>query len=129
MTTVRLNSPVNLLYGIGLEAERKLNGLGVFTIYDLITYLPWRYNDWSELTTLGNYHNDEEISFIGTVSTEPRRAGYKRTSPIVFRISEGGASIEAVFFNSPYILNQFKRGDRCFCHGTIKFFNGKFQLT
>ncbi|MCQ2482336.1 MAG: ATP-dependent DNA helicase RecG [Clostridia bacterium] len=128
MPTVKLDSPVNLLYGIGPEAERKLNSLGVFTIYDLITYLPWRYNDWSEIVQLGNYSDNTDISFIAVIATEPRRAGFKRTSPVIFRLSDGGGSIEAVFFNSPYILNQYKRGDRCFCHGTIRFFNGKFQL-
>ncbi len=129
MPTVKLDSPVNLLYGIGPEAERKLNSLGVFTIYDLITYLPWRYNDWSQIVQLGNYSDNTDISFIGVIATEPRRAGYKRTSPVVFRLSDGGGSIEAVFFNSPYILNQYKRGDKCFCHGTVRFFNGKFQLS
>lgn len=129
MATVKLDSPVNVLYGIGPEAERKLNSLGVFTVYDLITYLPWRYNDWSKITPLGNYENNMEISFIGILATEPRRTGYKRTSPVTFRLTDGGGSIEAVFFNSPYIINQYHRGDKCFCHGTINYFNGKYQLT
>ncbi|MCQ2533677.1 MAG: ATP-dependent DNA helicase RecG [Clostridia bacterium] len=129
MATVKLDSPVSLLYGIGPEAERKLNGLGIFTVYDLITYLPWRYNDWSQITPLGNYENNKEISFVGILATEPRRAGYKRTSPVTFRLTDGGGSIEAVFFNSPYLINQYHRGDKCFCHGVINYFNGKFQLT
>ena len=56
---VRLSIAYNLLYGfdqlvekingVGPETAKKLAVLGVVTIYDLLTFWPRRYDDYSEV--------------------------------------------------------------------------------
>ena len=128
MSTVRLGSPVSVLYGIGPEAQKRLNKLDIFTVYDLISYLPVRYNDWSRTARIEELSDGVEMSFIADVTTTPVRKGYKRTSPVTFYVSDGTGRIELSFFNSPYLLDKFKKGSHVFVHGIPTHYSGHFQM-
>lgn len=125
---VTLESPVNMIYGIGPEAVKRLERLEIITVYDLISYLPRRYNDWSNISSIVDYEEGKELSFRGTIVTAPTRKGYKRTSPIGFYVSDGYARIELSFFNSPYLIDKFNRDDEVFVHGVVTMFAGRPQL-
>ena len=68
---VTLTSPVESLYGIGPTASEKLGKLGIRSIYDLITYIPRRYNDWSNISDILHAQEDLEVSIRGMVLTMP----------------------------------------------------------
>lgn len=125
---VTLSSPVNVLYGIGPEAERRLQRLDIHTVYDLISYIPRRYNDWSNVSSISEHEEGKEISFVATITTSPARKGYKRTAPVGFYVSDGNDRIELSFFNAPYVVTKFERGDKCFVHGMVTGFGGRPQI-
>ena len=125
---IRLEDPVNVLYGIGDVAATRLGRLEIFTVYDLISFLPFRYNDWSKVDTISSCEEGREISFYGTVSSAPSKQGYKASSPVSFFVSDGSGRIKLSFFNAPYILKKFERGDKCFVHGMVNSFGGKPQI-
>lgn len=127
-TKVTLSSPVNMIYGIGPEAQKRLNKLDIYTVYDLISYIPRRYNDWSNVGKICDYKEGEELSFKAQVTTNPARKGYKRTSPIAFYVSDGEGRMELSFFNSPYYMNKFQRGDEVFVHGVVSMYSGRPQM-
>ena len=54
MGKVSLASPVSVLYGIGPAAADRLAKLEINTVYDLITFLPWRYNDWTSVARVSS---------------------------------------------------------------------------
>ena len=60
-TKVTLSSPVNMIYGIGPEAQKRLNKLEIYTVYDLISYIPRRYNDWSNIGKICEYEEGAEL--------------------------------------------------------------------
>jgi len=128
MSIVSLDSPVSVLYGIGPEAERRLARLEIFSVYDLISYFPVRYNDWSDVRKISEAQEGREISFQATIATAPVRKGRKRTSPIGFAMTDGASRIEISFFNAPYVAGKFERGDKCFVHGAVTFYNGRLQM-
>ncbi len=127
-SAVTLSSPVSLLYGVGPEATKRLSRLGINTIYDLVSYLPRRYNDWSDVSSILDYEEGKELSFRATIVTVPVRKGYKRTSPIAFYVSDGSGRMELSFFNSPYLLDKYKTGDNVFVHGVVSIFSGRPQM-
>lgn len=129
-TKVKLDSPVNMIYGVGEEAEKKLAKLGISTVYDLISYFPRRYDDWSNVVSVFGQAEGSEISFKGTVATEPKRNGYKRTSPVSFAVKdiESGASVVLSFFNSPYLIGKYAVGDTLFVHGVLSFYGTRIQM-
>ena len=55
MAAIHLSNPVKDLYGVGPAAEEKLAKLDIYTIYDLIAFIPWRYDDWSHVGTIGSF--------------------------------------------------------------------------
>lgn len=128
MSIVNLNSDVNMIYGIGPESSEKLARLGVSTVYDLISYLPFRYSDWTDVRSLFGLNEGDELSFYGTVTRKPSRAGVKRTSPVTMMVADTASSLTLMFFNSPYLIEMFERGDKCFVHGTVTTYHGKLQM-
>ena len=125
---VTLGSPVTVLYGVGPEAARKLGKLEISTVFDLLTFIPRRYNDWSDVTSIDQCEEGREISFLGTVTTAPVRKGYKKQSPVSFYVSDGTGRIELSYFNAPYIMDKFMVGDKIFVHGKVDYYGMRAQI-
>ena len=136
MNTIHLSNPVTDLYGVGPSAEEKLAKLDIYTIYDLIAYIPWRYDDWSSIGTISSFdvadrYDDSQgfdLSFRGTISTNPSVNVTSRKKPLSFFVNDGTGRIKLTFFNSQYLAGKFALGDECFVHGTITLFNGQKQM-
>ena len=125
---ITLGSPVTVLYGVGPEAGRKLARLEITSIYDLISYLPRRYNDWSDISRIDQCEEGKEISFLGTVTSAPVKKGFKKQSPVSFFVNDGTGRIELSYFNAPYIMNKFLVGDRIFVHGKVDYYGTRAQI-
>jgi len=136
MANIHLYNPVTDLYGIGPAAEERLAKLDIYTIYDLIAFIPWRYDDWSQLGTIASFdmadrYDDNtgyDLSFRGTISTNPSVNITSRKKPLTFFVSDGTGRIKMTFFNSQYLAGKFSLGDECFVHGTVTLFNGQMQM-
>lgn len=76
-----MNSPldqsVTVLKGIGEETEASLGQMGIFTIYDLLTYFPFRYED-DRLKDLREVRHDERVTVTGRVHSEPSLIYYSK---------------------------------------------------
>ena len=125
---VTLTSPVVSLYGIGPTASEKLAKLGIYNIYDLITYIPRRYNDWSNIADITGVGADLEVSIRCMVLTMPSFNAKSKLKPITFFVGDKGIRLKVTFFNQPYLAEKFMRGDEVFCHGKVTVFNGGLQL-
>ena len=136
MSEIHLSNPVTDIYGIGPAAGEKLAKLDIYTIYDLIAFIPWRYDDWSSVGTIasvnmGSRFDDNtgyDLSFRGTVSTNPSVNITNRKKPLTFFVTDGTGRIKLTFFNSPYLAGKFALGDECFIHGSVTLFNGQMQM-
>jgi len=124
MPSLELASSVTMLNGIGPAAADKLSKLGIETVYDLISFLPRRYNDWSKIDNISDWMEGAEITFKGVVLTKPQMNPKSRVKPINFFVSDGHSRIKLTFFNSPYLQNKFIVGDDIFVHGKVTLFNG-----
>ena len=125
---VTLTSPVVSLYGIGPTASEKLAKLGICNIYDLITYIPRRYNDWSNISDILSCQEDLEISIKCMVLTMPSLNSRSKLKPVSFYVGDHGIRIQVTFFNQPYLADKFIKGDEVFCHGKVSVFKGGLQL-
>lgn len=97
-----LLQPVGAVKGIGAESEEILNGMGIYTVKDLIEYLPYRYEDY-RLKDLAEVQHDERVTVEGKVHSEPSLAFFgKKKSRLTVRVLVGRYLISAVFFNRPY---------------------------
>ena len=128
MNDLTLTSPVSDLYGIGPKKAEKLEILDIRTVYDLITYLPRRYEDWRMTKHFTMCMDGEECSFSGTVATAPAINPRSRTRNVSFLVEDDMARIRITFFNSPYITTKFAKGDEVFVHGKVQYYNGQLTM-
>jgi ATP-dependent DNA helicase RecG len=101
-----LLDPITNLKGVGSETEEILNDVGIYTIYDLLEYFPYRYED-NSLKDLEDVKHEERVTVEGKVHSEPSLQFYgKKRSRLTFRLLVGRYLLSVVCFNRPYFKNK-----------------------
>lgn len=105
-----LSQPIHVLQGVGLETEKTLHAMNIFTIEDLLNYMPYRYENY-ELTELESANHGDVVTLEGKVQSTPtvRYYGGKK-SKLSVRLLVGTVLITAVFFNRPYLAKSLAIG-------------------
>ena len=120
-----LDSPVTALVGIGPSHAERFRRLGVETIRDLLYLFPRRYNDFSALKTINQLKYGDEVTIIGTVwqtkARETRQGGVVVTSII----SDGTGTIQATWFNQPYLARRLPAGRQIVLSGKVDEYLGR----
>jgi ATP-dependent DNA helicase RecG len=116
-----VEEPVIKLKGVGDEVAKKLAVLGVTTIYDLITFYPRRYEDYSQLTPIIRIKPGPVTvkAHIKQVKGRYVRRGMHVTEAVA---SDETGSVRLVWFNQPYREAALKPGQDY-------FISGEFQLS
>jgi ATP-dependent DNA helicase RecG len=123
-----LEGPLTELKGVGEALARKFDGLGVRTMADLLDYYPKRYEDYSEVTPIGQLKP-------GMVSLEAQikqaagryvRRGMHVTEAIA---SDNTGSVRLVWFNQPYRAAALKNGQKYFISGQFSLSRQRFVIT
>ncbi len=101
-----LKQPVTAIKGIGPKAEEALNELEIYTVEDLLTYFPFRYND-NRIRDLSEVEHEERVTVEGIIISVPSVAYYgRRKSRLTVRVKADRYVITAVFFNQAYLKNK-----------------------
>lgn len=79
MSNDALFAPVTDLKGVGTKTVISLGSLGIYSIYDLLFYFPFRYDDLEALP-LDQIMDGQKVMLKGIVATEAyvSRFGYKK---------------------------------------------------
>ena len=113
------------LRGIGEKKARSFNKLGVFSLFDLISYFPHRYEDRSKCSHIALTMDGESACICALVADVPRLSRIRRGLEIVkFRAVDGSGAVDISYFNQPYLKNTFKRGDSYYFYGKIQVNGG-----
>ena len=90
-----LTTNVRYIKGIGEKKAQALNKLGVFSLYDLISYFPRRYEDRSAVRRIADTVADEPVCILATVADTPRLARIRRGMELVkFRAVDDSGSVD-----------------------------------
>ncbi len=126
---VDLNSPVTVLPGIGPRNSQNLTRLGIYTLRDLLYYIPRRYDDYSQLKPINRLGYREQATVIGTVksiATRPVSGGkYQRTEAI---ITDGSGSLRVNWFNQPYLARRLHTGMQISLSGKTEQYLGRLTM-
>jgi ATP-dependent DNA helicase RecG len=123
-----LRSPVTAVRGVNLAQSRKLEVLGVRTVEDLLYLFPHRYDDFSHLKTVQELRYGEEVTIIGVVQEAQNlqtRRGMQLTKAV---LGDGTGSIEATWFNQPYLVRHLTRGRRVVLSGRVDQYLGRLTF-
>lgn len=114
---------------VGARAAPKLADLGIQTYQDLLMYLPTRFEDRRSLPNFAELADGEMATVRGTVRS--RVGNRSRRGLHIFRCRiEGtdGTSLNAVWFNQPWLEKQIFPNQRVLVTGKVKREGSRFEL-
>ncbi len=118
---MELDTSVRYIKGIGEKKAQAFNKLGVFSLYDLISFFPRRYEDRSSFKEIAQTLEGETVCVRALVAEEPRLSRIRRGLDIVkLRAVDNSGSMELTFFNQPYVKDNLHRGDSCCFYGKVE---------
>jgi ATP-dependent DNA helicase RecG len=121
--------PVTVIAGIKEANAKKLLRLQIVTVDDLIHFFPRRYIDYSALKTIDQLFFGEEVTVIGTVLEVRMRETRRGIRIVEMVVSDDTGSVQANWFNNPYIQRQFRVGDQIAVSGRLGEYLGRLIFT
>ena len=121
---------IRSIKGIGEKRAQALNKLGVFSLLDLISYFPRRYEDRSSLKPIALVQNGESVCISAVVADEPRLSRIRRGLDLVkLRAYDDSAEVSITYFNQSYVRNQLHRGSAYRFYGKMEVRGSHRSLT
>src|SRR3954462_14157883 len=123
--TVRLDTPIKFLKGVGERRAEALDRLGIRTARDLLWHLPHRYIDASTVTPLAKAELGQEVACVGRVVAKgvlPTRRGL-RIFHAVLRDESG--LLECVWPGQPFLDRTIAVGQTLLVSGPVRFYHGR----
>lgn len=112
--------PVRFGKGVGPSRARLLEKLGIVTVEDAFWFLPWRYEDWSNIVPIHRLRPEMHVTVSGRVTDcQLRRTSRKGLVIVTVTIDDGTGFLNAVFFNQPFLKQLFVPGTILLLHGEV----------
>ena len=116
-----LNTDVRYIRGIGEKKAQALNKLGVFSLYDLVSYFPRKYEDRSICKPIALCSDGESVCIEALVADTPRLTRVRRGLELVkLRDVDESGSLDITFFNQPYARDNLVRGENYVFFGRLE---------
>ncbi|MDR0591479.1 MAG: ATP-dependent DNA helicase RecG [Candidatus Nomurabacteria bacterium] len=122
-----LSAPLASVKGVGEKTAEKLTKAGLFTVRDLLYYLPRGYEDFSRVQDIAGIRPGRVIikATVSGVKLSRKRRGLTITEAT---LSDTTGKLRAVWFNQPYRRTQFVDGKEYYFSGEFEFSYGRYQL-
>ena len=116
-----LNTDVRYIKGIGEKKAQALNKLGVFSLRDLVSFFPRKYEDRSETKPIALTCDGESVCVEAMVADTPRLTRVRRGLDLVkLRAVDDSGVLDITYFNMPYAKDNLRRGESYVFYGKIE---------
>ena len=121
-------SPLSNVKGVGEKTAEQFALAGLHTVNDLVTFLPRRHEDFSDVTTIADITPGKRTikARCEKIATCPVRRGLRITTAT---LADDTGKLQAVWFNQPYRATQLKGNEEFLFSGEFEFNYNKYQLT
>ncbi len=114
------NLPIRFVKGVGPKRTNVLQHLRIATVEDVLWTIPWRYEDRSVMTPIGNLVPGMVASICGTIEKcEVKRTRNRRLSVLEVGVEDQSGRMQIVFFNQPYLEEILTVGTRVMMSGRV----------
>ena len=121
-----LHTDVRYIKGIGEKKAQALHKLGVFSLHDLISFFPRKYEDRSQFKPIALTMDGETVCIQALVADTPRLSHIRRGMDIVkLRAVDDSGSVDITFFNQPYAKDNLHRGESYNFFGRVELRGGR----
>jgi len=118
---ISLATPVENLTKVGKTVAARLKRLGVFNVFDLIHYFPFRYDDFSNLKPIAQLQPGETATVRGKIELLTNKRSFRKKMMITeCFLSDESGSVKAIWFGQPYITKVLQNGDDVFFSGKVE---------
>lgn len=123
-----LSTNLEKIKGVGPKTAEQFAGARLFSVEDLITFLPRAYEDYSQVASISEIKPGKVTikARCEKISTRPVRRGLKVTTAT---LADDTGKVQAVWFNQPYRATQLKTNDEFVFSGEFEFNYNRYQLT
>jgi ATP-dependent DNA helicase RecG len=116
---LELSTPVQYVKGVGPRIGEVLATKGIYTVGDLLHYLPFRYEDRLNPRGISELRAGEMATVVGEV----RNSGLLRTRKMpIFQLTvgQGRARLRCLFFHATYLQDKFTPGQMIALYGKVE---------
>lgn len=124
---MRTTSPVTAIPGIGKTVAQKLHKLGIEMVEDLLHHLPRRYEDYSRVVEIASARPGT-VTIKGEITQVHTRRTQKGRSLTEALIEDDTGSLQAVWFNQPYLARTLPKRQPVYVAGELAFAYNKYAL-
>ncbi|MHB8830901.1 MAG: ATP-dependent DNA helicase RecG [Patescibacteria group bacterium] len=115
------SDPVTYIHGLTAQQRRVLKQLEVGTVGDLLSILPRRYDDYSNLVKIAYLPIGEPVTLKVKIKQLKKMPSFRRRFMMVRGLLEDETgAISATWFNQPWMLEQLKPGDEIYISGAAR---------
>jgi ATP-dependent DNA helicase RecG len=124
---MKLSSPLYEVNGVGPSLNAKFNDLEIFTVEDLLTNYPRKYQDYSVVRKINDIKPGSVtiMAKISQVKSRYARKGFHLTEAVV---NDSTGSINLIWFNQPYRERSLKNGAEYYISGEYGLHNQRFSI-
>ncbi|HET9312469.1 MAG TPA: OB-fold nucleic acid binding domain-containing protein, partial [Nitrospira sp.] len=112
--------PIRFAKGVGPKRSSLMQRLGIETVEDALWTVPWRYEDRSVMTPLGDLVPGMVTAVCGTVvKSTVKRTRNRRLTVLEVGLEDQTGRMQVVFFNQPYLEQVLAVGKTVMMSGRI----------
>ncbi len=109
----------NILTGIGSQFEQKINHLHIFSIFDFMLHLPYRYQDRTRITMMRDLHLNQPAVVQGHIEESHWLHGKRRVYHCTLRDKTGQLALR-FFHMPPYQEKRLQKNSLIKAFGEVK---------
>lgn len=123
-----LNTSLSAISGIGYTLTQKLDKLGLVTINDLINHYPFRYDDFSNTSSVMEAQVGQKVTLTGEIWSI--KAIYTRSRKVLIQaiFNDGTTPITLTWFNQSWLTKQIQTGDRLQVSGKLTKYKNQLSI-
>lgn len=121
---MNLSDSVNKIKGVGAKKEKILENMGINTIYDLLEYKPFRYQNRINRTPFMDVPEDKDVLIGGVLINKRLRSIGRGRIMLECALRDESGIFHAIFFNMPFLEKNLRLGADYSLFGKMKWRNG-----
>lgn len=115
-----LSTPVIALNRVGKQVAAQCRHLGIETVRDLLAYFPFRYEDWSHVSSIRDLQPGQMATVRVRVELiQNKRSRWRKMSLTEAVVSDETGRMTVGWFYQPYLAQTLKAGDEIYLAGKV----------
>ncbi len=128
MNTLTLDTPIQYVPRVGPAMAKKLERLGIFQVSDLLFYPPFRYNDFSQIVSIGKLKPETTVTIRGSVMSIKSVITKNGKRLVQSLVADPTGSITITWYNQTYLTRVILPGQTIQLSGKVSWYGHSLTL-